>query len=118
MKKVLALAVLMAAIGMAASASAQDRTWDVRLAWDPNTEPDLAKYSLYENGAKVLDIPAGTEEAVRTVPAGTYSWFLTASDTSLNESEPSNTVGLTLDTVPPSLEGINLTISISIHVQP
>ena len=99
-------------------AQAQDpKTWDVVLEWAPNVETDLNCYQLYENGVMVQQINAGTESVTRIVEAGAYSWYLTALDDSMNESGPSNSVGITLDDVPPSMEGVTITISISVHIQ-
>ncbi len=78
----------------------------VRLAWDPNSEPDLAGYRLYqsersgqyEESAPVLEIPAGTETCtVGPLPPGTYFWVLTAFDDSLRESGHSNEVSAVLE---------------------
>ena len=102
-----------------AVAEAQEtRQWDVNLAWDANTEADLLDYRLWENGVPVAVILAGVEQTTRVVPAGNYTWYLTARDQSLNESEPSNSVGLTLDEVAPDVSGTTITINISIHVGP
>ncbi len=99
-------------VGCCAIAHAQEpRNWDVNLAWDANTEADLREYRLYENGAHVETIPAGTEIVSREMLAGTHEWHLTAVDDSLNESLPSNTVGITLDEETP-LAPTNLNIGV------
>lgn len=77
----------------------------VRFAWDPNSEPDLAGYRLYQSGrsgdyaksAPVLEVPAGTETCrVGPLPPGTYFWVLTAFNESLRESGYSNEVSATI----------------------
>jgi len=71
--------------------------------WDPNTEPDLAGYRLYQSSAPgqyqfgapwaVAEIPAGTQTVtVPNVPELLFYWVLTAFDTNGNESGPSNEV--------------------------
>ena len=102
-----------------ATAEAQEpRQWDVNLSWDANVEADLLDYRLWENGVFVDSIPAGTEAYTRVVGAGDYTWHLTARDQSLNSSGPSNSVSLSLDEVPPVMDGKSITINISIHVGP
>lgn len=108
---------VMVGMVMCDAAHAQ-RTWDVNLAWDANSEPDLKEYRLYENSAQVEVIPAGTETVTRVLPPGSYTWYLTAVDESLNESGPSNSVGLTLDEQAPDVSTINISISISVHTGP
>ena len=73
---------------------------DVTLAWDPNSEPDLAGYRLYQaeiadgvstNWEMVAEIPAGTEIYTVTIDGRkNYAWQLTAYDTEGNESFVSN----------------------------
>ena len=92
--------------------------WDVGIAWDANSEADLKEYKLYENGEHIDTIPAGTETTARTLLAGDYEWYLTAQDFSLNESGPSDTVSLSLDEIPPVMEGTAITITIGIHINP
>jgi hypothetical protein len=78
----------------------------VRLAWDANTELDLAGYWLYQSersgryskSNRVLETPPAT--AICTVGPlrpGTYFWVVTAFDQSLNESGHSNEVSATID---------------------
>lgn len=78
----------------------------VRLAWDANTELDLAGYWLYQNemsgqyteSKRVLEIPAGTETCtVGPLRPGTYFWVVTAFDRALNESGYSNEVSATME---------------------
>lgn len=78
----------------------------LRLAWDANTELDLAGYWLYQSelsgqythSKRVLDIPPDTETcAVGPLRPGTYFWVVTAFDRSLNESGYSNEVSTTIE---------------------
>ncbi|MBI3608556.1 MAG: metallophosphoesterase family protein [Nitrospirae bacterium] len=87
---------------------------DANLAWDANTEPDIAGYKLHYgtiSGAytSVLDAGNVTTRTVTGLGNGTYYFALTAYDTSGNESQLSNEVNKTLnsvDTTPPTLSGI------------
>ena len=105
------IAVMSIAVGVAIAHAQEPRTWQVRLAWDPNTEEDLAGYSLYHSHnsggpyEKSQDIPAGTEEYVETVEEGIHFWVLTAFDTSRNESGYSNEVSVELDGTAPAAPG-------------
>jgi len=66
----------------------------VTLAWNPNTEPDLAGYKVYKAtssgsyGAAIANLPASTTSFVATglQPGVTYFFVITAYDTSGNES--------------------------------
>ena len=71
--------------------------------WDPNTEPDLAGYRLYQSdvsgqytygeGNEIACAPVGIEAVVYDIPCGTDWYFvLTAYDETGNESGPSNEV--------------------------
>jgi len=94
----------------------------VTFEWDANTEPDLAGYRLYQattsgqytfgDGNQVAIILAGTETVtLPDVPDGTYYWVATAYDLQGLESEPSNEVSATLDTIAPNPPG-NLLITL------
>ena len=66
----------------------------VTLAWNPNTEPDLAGYKIYEAtspgsyGAAIATLPVNATSFVATglQPGVTYFFVITAYDTSGNES--------------------------------
>ena len=97
-------------------AHAQDWSREVSLTWHANTETDMLEYRVYENGEQVGTVPFGTEAYTRTITTpGSYTYYLTAVDQSLNESDPSSTVGVVLDgTSPTAPTQIQITISIGI----
>lgn len=102
-------------------------SWDIQLAWDANTEADLAGYRLYHSvgssfngvvpyGNSVATIPADTQNfSLPITDPGTHYFLLTAYDESGNESGPSNEVFKTVDNASPS-NPVNLNISISISI--
>lgn len=101
---VTALAVLFSSIPPAEAA-------DATLTWNANTESDLAWYRTYQAPgacanpgpfAMVKQVAKPTVTAVIPILAdGTYCFKETAGDTNNNESLFSNTVELTVNTVPP-----------------
>jgi len=80
---------------------------DVTLAWDANTEPDLAGYYIYygtasrEYGAPIT-VGLETEYTITGLPDRVFHYFaVTARDTEFMESlEPSNEV-ICADKLPP-----------------
>jgi fibronectin type 3 domain-containing protein len=70
----------------------------VRLAWDANTEPDLAGYTVYAGTASgTYDLTANETEHTQFTATNadcgtTYFFVVTASDTSGNESGYSDEV--------------------------
>lgn len=93
---------------------------NVKLAWDPNSENDLAGYKLHyglASGSYSTTINVGnvTVYTVENLPDGTYFFAVTAYDTSSNESGYSNEVSDLLDTVPPA-DVQNLIIQAIINV--
>jgi fibronectin type 3 domain-containing protein len=80
---------------------------DVSLAWDANTESDLAGYTVYYGTASgVYDnsAPVGnvTEFTVVDLPDNTHYFAATAVDQQGNESGYSNEVSTIIDTQPPA----------------
>jgi hypothetical protein len=77
---------------------------EVRLAWRPGPEPDVATYVIYRAvpGAPPTRVgsvrPPGTTFVDRAVPPGTYRYTVTAQDATAraNESRPSNEVIVTV----------------------
>jgi len=95
------LAILLIAVSTAQAAQ-------VTLAWDPNTEKDLAGYRIYMSGTsarydkaaqKAADIPAGTEQVtidVQPEDGRTVYFVATAYDQAGNESGFSNEISWTV----------------------
>ena len=97
----------------------------IELAWDANSETDLAGYRVYQSTMsgqyeRVVDNPstpylAGEVDAATTgivltgLVDGTYYWVVTAFDTEGHESLYSNEVSETMDTetnLPPAPPGM------------
>lgn len=119
-RKILLLFLLLV---LAAPAAADTQ---VTFTWDPNTEPDLAGYRLYQSRisedydftSPIAEIPAGTQTAVATCADGTFYWVLTAFDTVGNESLPSNEVMATLDsTAPAGPTGFTIQATVIIRIE-
>ncbi len=74
----------------------------VTLSWNPNTEPDLALYNVYQgttsgNLSKVAEVPAGTETYTASGLTNDIPYFfaIDAEDTSGNRSLPTTEVTAT-----------------------
>jgi hypothetical protein len=104
-------------------------TTDVTLAWDTNTEPDLAGYRVYQSAmsgtynkatGKVCDVAKSiTTCTISAMPDGTYFWVATAYDLKGNESGYSNEVSIALDSTPPAspknLKQVSVKITVNMH---
>lgn len=107
-KKLFAVGMFLALVVAATVANAATST--VNLAWDANTETDLAGYKLYQSnaiaGTYTVVQPAIAKTATTTSVAGltdgNWCWKLTAFDTAGNESGFSNIVCFQADTAPPA----------------
>lgn len=68
------------------------------LVWSPNTEPDVASYKVYKNGAYVTTVSSTTYSADLGSLSGGFEYKLQVSavDSSANESEKSQPVSVTL----------------------
>ncbi len=101
---VILIGVFLALAGLASAAT-------VNLAWNANTEADLASYKVHRSASSCAG--TGTFTSVGTVakPAttftdtlaadGTYCYYITALDTAGNESGPSNKVEAIVNVNPP-----------------
>jgi Fibronectin type III domain len=116
-----ALAIILALVVVSSVAAARDRTppttptnlqatnltqTSVTLTWNPSTDKSgSVTYSVYKDG-QAFTVPQG--QTTYTIdwlsPGRTYSFYVTASDSSLNQSGRSNTVTVTTprDTTPPT----------------
>lgn len=68
---------------------------EAELSWKPNTESDLAGYRIYRNGLPLVKVDKTvTIYRDANIPADmlAVSYYVTAIDTSDNESAPSNVV--------------------------
>ena len=78
----------------------------VALAWSPSTDKSgTITYSVYKDGEPFTVRQGQTTYTIDWLsPGRTYSFYVTASDSSLNRSGPSNTVTVTTprDTTPPT----------------
>ena len=85
--------------GLSASVEGSTAT----LTWNANPEADLSGYHVYRNGARLTATPiAGTTYHDSGLVANTdYTYYVTAVDEVGNESEPSNSVALGVDSIPP-----------------
>jgi hypothetical protein len=77
--------------------------WGATLTWNPNSEPDLAGYRIYQcsllpctksSGTLLVTLGTGTSFTIGT-PASTHYYYITAYDSAINESGTSNLVTYT-----------------------
>lgn len=80
------------------------------LQWEPNTEPDIASYSLYACAVvpatcnnKIADINHPNTTVQIPTPSVTTHYSLSAKDAVPNESGRSNTVTFVVTTAPPAI---------------
>ena len=120
MKKI----ILMVMASLMLASSSWGATSSVTLAWDANTEADLAGYKLYRapaaTGPWTLAQTVGkvTTTTVTGLADGTYFFVLTAFDNKTptpNESGHSNQVTFGADTTPPA-NPKNVVITITVTV--
>ena len=94
---------------------------DVTLAWDANTESDLAGYKLYYGNASGayqnnVDVGNVTTYTVKDLTDGTWYFVVTAYDTADNESGFSNEVNSELNATPPA-DPKNVVITVVVKIQ-
>jgi hypothetical protein len=103
MKKLLASigAVIIAAIAFIHGApAAPGGLQPVTLAWDPNSEPDLAGYRIYYGTTELTNVAncGNVTQFPMKLGRGVWTFYATAYNTSGLESEPSNMVSWTNNT--------------------
>ena len=110
MKKTILAVLLISLFSLPAFAA------EVTFEWDANTESDLAGYRLYQSttsNGQVLGVGAisitcpplepkdCTQYTHKGLSDGTFYWKATAFDVDGNESDFSEEVSLSIDTIPP-----------------
>lgn len=79
-------------------------TADVRLTWNTNTEPDLAGYRVFRDGAELTpNTSTQTLHLDRQRPDGTYRYEVIAIDFAGNESDPAP-LPVRVDLTPPIVD--------------
>ena len=101
------LLLLVAVMFLAAIPAVARAASDVALAWDANTESDLAGYKIYwgtVSGTYTNSVDVGnvTTYTVKGLPDGKVFFAATAYDGAKLESGYSNEVSVTLDSTPPA----------------
>lgn len=75
----------------------------VEVSWNANTEADMASYNVYQGATLVGNVlHPTTKYTVNNLADGTYSFSVTAVDTSGNESLRSDAVSIKIDTTAPA----------------
>ena len=104
------------------SASASATTWDITapsqvtgltvgtvtdtqisLSWNANPEPDVANYNIYRNGVLIATVATTSFTDTGLSPSTTYTYEVSAVDTSGNEGQLSSPVSATT-AAPPGLD--------------
>ncbi len=74
----------------------------ISLSWNANSEPDLASYNVYRDGVLVVTVTTNSFTDSGLSPSTTYTYQVSAVDTSGNEGQLSTAVSATT-TAPPGL---------------
>ncbi len=81
-----------------------ERPSDVRLSWEPVSDPDLAGYVLYRDGARLNQEPiTSTEYLDANRREGRFLYTVKAVDLAGLESESSNPADVAIDLTPPNV---------------
>lgn len=113
MKKKLFLMILIFVLGFFVVSFAAEITFK----WDPNSEPDLAGYKIYWGTAtrdysKNVDVGNVVSYTLKDLPDGVFYFAATAYDNDGNESDFSDEISQTIDTISPGIV-INLSASVT-----
>lgn len=106
MKKIFSILIMALSLALF-SATAMAAGGTINLAWDANTETDLAGYKIYQGSAAggpytlTQTLGTVTTATVTVTTDGKFYFVATAFDTAGNESGYSNEVSKTIDTFPP-----------------
>lgn len=73
----------------------------IDLSWDANTEQDLSHYNVYRDGSKIAETANTQYSDTGLSPETTYTYEVSAVDTSGNEGEKSDPASATTDPEPP-----------------
>ncbi|MHA1245737.1 MAG: S8 family serine peptidase [Candidatus Thorarchaeota archaeon] len=68
---------------------------EIKLTWNANTEPDLDHYNVYRDGVKIAETTDTTYTDTGLTPETTYTYEVSAVDTSGNEGEKSDPASAT-----------------------
>ena len=90
--------------GLVATVERNGTAGDIRLTWNANTEPDLAGYRIFRDGA-VLDTSLLTEPRTTDAgrPEGRYLYRVVAVDRAGNSSPPAAST-VSVDLTPPTVD--------------
>jgi len=120
MKKILFILVAIILCGVSAQAA------DVTLAWDANTETDLAGYKIYygissRSYSPAINVGKVTQYTIKGLNDNTIYYFAAkAYDNDKNESDYSVELVHRIDTTPPAspknLHPITVNVNVSINV--
>lgn len=68
---------------------------EIDLTWNANTEPDLHHYNIYRDGVKIAETTSTSYADTGLQPSTTYTYEVSAVDTSANEGLKSDSVSAT-----------------------
>lgn len=116
MRKFLAVVLCAAALVVASAQVVPPVLASVTLAWDANSEPDVAGYRIYYKQTaaptpwKIVNVGNVTNTTLSDLTRGIeYSFYATCYNTSGLESEPSNVVTYTAPKPPAAPRNIRIT---------